>query len=109
MQTDPSISYSLNLISLEKYFDEMVKLHESNNFPKVFLLNGQKGIGKFTLVMHFLNYIYSMDETTKYNIKNKLVNIKSKTVILSKSLFSVKGSPSWFRNANSGTNFMVGS
>jgi DNA polymerase III delta prime subunit len=77
MQTDPSISYSLNLISLEKYFDEMVKLHESNNFPKVFLLNGQKGIGKFTLVMHFLNYIYSMDETTKYNIKNKLVNIKS--------------------------------
>ena len=50
--------YSTKLISLEIYFDEMVKLYESNTLPKVLLLNGKKGIGKFTLVFHFLNYIF---------------------------------------------------
>ena len=77
MQTNLTTSHSVNLISLEKYFDEMVTLYESKIFPKVFLLNGQKGIGKFTLVMHFLNYIFTKNETANYNVKNKLINIKS--------------------------------
>ena len=57
---------STKLISLEKYFDEMVKLYKSNTFPKVLLLNGKKGIGKFTLVFHFLNYVFSKIE--KYEV-----------------------------------------
>ena len=49
---------SIKLISMNKYFNEMVQLHDTESFPKVLLLSGKKGIGKFTLVFHFLNYIF---------------------------------------------------
>ena len=72
-----SIFKSTKLISLDKYFDEMIKLYDSESFPKVLLLSGKKGIGKFTLVFHFINYIYSKKEKTNYNIKDKLINESS--------------------------------
>ena len=53
---------SKKLIGLNKYFDEMVSLYEKNLFPNVFLLSGKKGIGKFTLAFHFVNYVYSKQE-----------------------------------------------
>ena len=56
--------YSTKLVGLDTYFNEMIKLYENGKFPKVLLLNGKKGIGKFTLTMHFINYIYSKNETT---------------------------------------------
>ena len=74
LNTEQSPFQSTKLISLNKYFDEMVKLYDSDSFPKVLLLNGKKGIGKFTLVFHFLNYIYSKKEKTHYNVKDKLIN-----------------------------------
>jgi len=55
----------------------MIDLYKANKFPKVLLLNGKKGIGKFTLVMHFINYIFSKDEITKYNLKEKIINVNS--------------------------------
>ena len=69
---------SLKLISLDKYFDEMVKLFGSKLLPKVLLLNGKKGIGKFTLVFHFLNYIFSREENYSYDVEKKLINPNSK-------------------------------
>jgi DNA polymerase-3 subunit delta' len=69
--------YSTKLVGLESYFDEMVKLYEIKKFPKVLLLNGKKGLGKFTLVMHFINYIYSRNETISYNLKDKTINTNS--------------------------------
>ena len=69
--------YSTRLVGLESYFDEMVKLYEIKKFPKVLLLNGKKGLGKFTLVMHFINYIYSRNETISYNLKDKTINTNS--------------------------------
>ena len=68
---------STKLISLDRYFDEMISIYEAGNFPKVLMLNGKKGIGKFTLVLHFLNYIYSMKETNHYNYKEKSINTDS--------------------------------
>ena len=59
LKTDQNIFKSIKLISFEKNFNEMINLYDGGNFPKVLLLNGMKGIGKFTLVFHFLNYIYS--------------------------------------------------
>ena len=53
---------STRLISLDRFFNEMIELHNLKKFPKVLLLNGKKGIGKFTLVMHFLNYIFTKNE-----------------------------------------------
>ena len=62
LSTDLKQSYSHKLIGLNSYFTEMVKLYELNKFPKVLLLNGRKGIGKFTLINHFLNYVFSKEE-----------------------------------------------
>jgi len=68
---------STKLISLNFYFNQMIKLYDAKNFPKVLLLNGTKGIGKFTLAIHFLNYIYSKNEKTPYNVRDKVINIDS--------------------------------
>lgn len=78
IKKDQGAFKSTTLVALDHYFDEMVTLYESGLFPKVLLLNGKKGIGKFTLVFHFLNYIYSKKEKTNYNLNNKLININSK-------------------------------
>ena len=67
-------SYSIKLVGLEPYFDEMVKLYDAKKFPKVLILNGKKVIGKFTLTLHFINYIYSKKESIPYNIKDKVIN-----------------------------------
>ena len=77
ISTNLNNSYSTKLVGLDSYFSEMINLYEANRFPKVLLLNGKKGIGKFTLVMHFINYVYSKNETAEYNIKNKTINIDS--------------------------------
>jgi len=69
--------YSTKLVGLDTYFNEMIKLYENGKFPKVLLLNGKKGIGKFTLTMHFINYIYSKNETTPYDLKSKTINDNS--------------------------------
>ena len=69
--------YSKKLVSHDSYFNEMVKLYEEKKFPKVLLLNGKKGIGKFTLVMHFINYIYSKNESAPYKKKEKIINVSS--------------------------------
>jgi len=70
-------TYSTKLIGLDSYFNEMLKLYEIKKFPKVLLLNGKKGIGKFTLTMHFINYIFSKNEKTSYDIIEKSIDINS--------------------------------
>ena len=68
---------SKKLISLDKHFDEMVKLYNTGSFPKVLLLNGKKGLGKFTLAFHFLNYVYSNKEKKTYNTLDKEIDSNS--------------------------------
>jgi DNA polymerase-3 subunit delta' len=65
---------SCKLISMEQYFNEMIGLYNLKKFPKVLLLNGKKGIGKFTLVVHFLNYIFTQNEKEPYDLANKEIN-----------------------------------
>jgi len=65
---------SLNLFGLRKQFEFLISLHKTKKFPKVLLLSGAKGIGKSTLVNHFLHYIY--DEK---NYDLNLFQIKSDT------------------------------
>ena len=52
---------STKLISMDYFLNEMIELYRLNRFPKVLLLNGKKGIGKFTLVLHFINYIFTLN------------------------------------------------
>ena len=70
-------SFSKKLVGLDTYFNEMLKLYENKKFPKVLLLCGDKGIGKFTLVAHFINYIFSKEEKIPYNVKDKIINENS--------------------------------
>jgi len=69
--------YSTKLVGLDYYLNEMINLYEAKKYPNVLLLNGKKGIGKFTLIMHFINYIFSKNETNPYNIKDKTINVES--------------------------------
>lgn len=68
---------SIKLISMNKYFNEMVQLYDTGSFPKVLLLSGKKGIGKFTLVFHFLNYIFSKKDNFNYNTEDKIIDVNS--------------------------------
>ena len=74
---DEQTPFSTRLISLDRDLEEMINLYDSNRFPKVLLLSGKKGIGKFTLVFHFINYIYSKKEKMPYNTKEKIINTNS--------------------------------
>lgn len=63
------------LIGMDNYFEDLLKLYNSKKLPKVMLISGKKGLGKFTLINHFLNYIFSKDT---YNFKEKIINEDSK-------------------------------
>ena len=58
---------SLELFGLNEYFSNFVKLYKNNRLPKVILLSGEKGIGKFTLIFHFINYVLSLDSKQLYH------------------------------------------
>ena len=68
------------LYGLEKYLSNLIELFDNNKFPKVLMLTGKKGQGKFTLVNHLMSYIFDKEN---YDLKdnsilneNKLHNIK---------------------------------
>ena len=66
---------SKKLYQFDDYFDYLRKLYESKKFPKVILLTGKRGLGKMTLIFHFINYLFSKDT---YDLKNKLLDTDSK-------------------------------
>ena len=65
---------SLVLFGLYKNFELLVNLYELKKFPKILMLTGEKGLGKFTLLSHFLHYIF---DKKNYDVKNKTINDKS--------------------------------
>ena len=62
---------SLVLFELGSKLDFLIKLYNSNKLPKVLMISGKKGVGKFTLINHFLTYIYDKDN---YDLKNRSIN-----------------------------------
>ena len=65
---------SLELFGLNEYFSNFVKLYKNNRLPKVILLSGEKGIGKFTLIFHFINYVLSLDSKQLYHFDKLTIN-----------------------------------
>ena len=61
-------SKSFKLIEMDNHLNHLIKLYKFKKFPKVILMSGKKGSGKFTLVNHFLNYIFSEDT---YDLQSK--------------------------------------
>ena len=68
---------SLQLFGLDKYFAEFVELFEKKKFPRVLLLSGEKGSGKFTLIFHLINYVLSKKSDNPYNYNEKTINENS--------------------------------
>ncbi len=75
MKNNESLSpfFSNKLVEMDDYFNTLISLHKSKKLPKVLLLSGKKGCGKFTLILHFMNYIFS----------NKTYDVSTKTFDLS--------------------------
>ena len=61
---------SLHLYGHINQFDFMNNLNQKGKLPKVLLLSGNKGIGKFTLINHFINYNF---DKNNYNLKEKQI------------------------------------
>jgi len=62
---------SLALFELGNKLDFLIKLYNSKKLPKVLMISGKKGVGKFTLINHFLTYIYDKDN---YDLRNRFIN-----------------------------------
>ena len=62
---------SLVLYELEDKLHFLITLYELKKFPRVLMLSGNKGIGKFTIINHFLNYVYAKEN---YDLKNYIIN-----------------------------------
>lgn len=83
--TSTEIFYSRKtnkLFYYEQKFIFLKNLYKLNKLPKVLLLTGEKGIGKSTLVSHFMHYIYDTEnyDSKKYsfvsqtNFDNQFLN-----------------------------------
>jgi len=87
MTTDKDIldpSKTLVLKGLDNYFDELIRLYNKNNLPKVTLLSGKKGSGKLTLINHFIQYCFDKES---YDLEKK--SIKSNSIIFNKRLNNI--------------------
>jgi len=66
-----------SLVALNNEFSDLIKLYEKNKLPRTILLSGNKGIGKFTLANHLVNYVYSKGTKDKYDVENNKINPNS--------------------------------
>ena len=68
------LNVNLKLFSYKNLFDHFVELDHNNRLPSRIFLSGHDGIGKSTFAFHFINYLLSKTEITKYDLKNNLIN-----------------------------------
>ena len=64
----------INLYGLANYFNELKTLYDNKNLPNKILLSGSKGLGKFTLSLHFINYVLSKNEDYPYDFEILKIN-----------------------------------
>ena len=58
MIEDKNKHFQSKLYGMNNYFKCLKHLIDKKNFPKVLMLTGKRGQGKFTLVNHFISYIF---------------------------------------------------
>ena len=73
------LNYNIKLFSYNKLFNDFINLDLLNKLPSRILLTGKEGIGKCTFALHFINFLFSKNETTKYNFSDNIINSKSKS------------------------------
>ena len=65
---------SLKLFGYDKYFNDFFNLYDKSKFPKVSLLSGDKGLGKYTFIFHLINCFLSTKDRNPYNLSDKRIN-----------------------------------
>jgi len=68
---------STRLFGYSDYFVTLTKLYENRKFPKVILLTGEKGSGKFTLAFHLINFFFTNKRKESYDLKNLTINTEN--------------------------------
>ena len=68
----------IKLFGYNKYFSTLHKMYTKNNLPNTILFNGSKGIGKATFAYHFINYIFSNQKDSFYDLDKYLINKNNK-------------------------------
>jgi len=80
------LNYNLKLYSHNKLFNDFLNLYSENKLPLRILLTGREGIGKCTFALHFINFLFSENETIKYNLLDNTINSESKSYNLVNNL-----------------------
>ena len=65
---------STKLFGYEKIFKNFSFLYENKKLPKVIILSGEKGVGKFSFAFHFINFALSQNSNLSYDLKNYEIN-----------------------------------
>ena len=63
------INLQTKLYELNDNLIELINLYEKRKLSNKILITGSKGIGKSTLINHFINYIFSKEEKHTYDLK----------------------------------------
>ena len=72
---------SLNkLFGYNKLFNNFVTLYNNHKLPKILMFTGDKGIGKFTFIFHFINFILSKQAKASYDKENFSIQFDSEIV-----------------------------
>ena len=74
------------LLGFNNLFNHFAKLLDSKKFPNKIIISGPKGIGKSTFAYHFINYIFSKNETNSYDINQFKIKSDNKSFNLVKNL-----------------------
>lgn len=71
MIEDKNKHFQNKLYEMSNYFECLKHLIDKKIFPKVLMLNGKKGQGKFTMVHHLLSYYFDCEN---YDTKSLIIN-----------------------------------
>ena len=65
---------STKLFGHDEIFKDFLSLYENKKLPKVIILTGEKGSGKFSFAFHFINFVLSQNSNLSYDLKNYEIN-----------------------------------
>ena len=77
MKTEKNLQ--TKLYELNDNLIELINLYEKRKLSNKILITGSKGIGKSTLINHFINYIFSKEEKHTYDLKNNSIQSENRS------------------------------
>ena len=66
--------FSAKLFGHDEIFKNFITLYEKKKLPKIIILTGEKGSGKFSFAFHFINFVLSKNSELSYDLINYEIN-----------------------------------